>query len=83
MYSRMQPFHRPELQDLLDRRIDVLVSYDIYEDDGKAKRDEDGNKITELRWCQGLITNVYEKSQPTVRVLWDATKDVDASIQVE
>ena len=77
MYSRMQPFHRPELQDLLDRRIDVLVSYDSYDDDGKAKRDEDGNKITELRWCQGLVTNVYEKSQPTVRVLWDATEDVD------
>ena len=51
MYSRMQPFDRPGLQDLLDRRIDVLVSYDSYDDDGKAKRDEDGNKITELRWC--------------------------------
>ena len=24
-----------------------------------------------------MVTNVYEKSQPTVRVLWDATEDVD------
>jgi hypothetical protein len=77
MYSRMQPFYRPELQDLLDRRIDVLVEYDIYDDEGKTKRDADGEKITVLRWCQGLVTNVYEKNQPTVRVLWDATEDVN------
>ena len=24
-----------------------------------------------------MVTNVYEKSQPTKRVLWDATEDVD------
>ena len=66
MYSRLQPFYRPELCDLYGKRIDYLASF-------KIEGAED-----ELRWCQGEVTKVYDdKRQPTVRVLWDEMTDVD------
>ncbi|KAL7552655.1 hypothetical protein ACHAWF_015887 [Thalassiosira exigua] len=65
IYSRMQPFHRPELADLLDKRIDVYYEFDLL---GGGK---------DMRWCQGKVIEVYEnRSKPTVRVEWDAMKDV-------
>ena len=68
MYALMQPFYRPELVELEDRRIDVLCSIDL----------TDNEKV--LRWCQGKVLSVVEgKSKPTVRVCWDAMSDVKGS----
>ena len=67
MYSILQPFSRPDVSELINRRIDVLVSFDVK-----------GHDIPQLRWCQGEVVDVYEnKRQPTVRVLWDPMPDVD------
>ena len=60
----MQPFERPELEDLLGRRIDANYEVIVGGD-------------SELKWCQGEVIHVYEdKSKPTVRVLWDPTPDI-------
>ena len=64
IYYRMQPFERPDIADLLGRRIDVNWEVIV-----------DGRPV--LKWCQGEVINVYEdKSKPTVRVLWDPTPDI-------
>ena len=64
LYSRMQPFERPNIEDLLERRIDVQYMCDV---DGKPT----------LRWCQGEVVEVYDdRKKPTVKVLWDATPDI-------
>ena len=73
IYSRMQPFYRPELCDLQDRRIDVLTEFKV-----KVGRRE----VPELRWCQGEVIHVYDdKAKPTVRVKWDPLPDVEGGNQ--
>ena len=65
MYSQLQPFSRPELSDLVGRRIDVLSAFEL--DDGSST----------LRWCQGEVLSVVEGSRdPAVEVEWDAMPDV-------
>ena len=71
IYARMQPFYRPELEDLVGRRIDVLYSL-------KAG----GNDV--LRWCQGEVLEVCENvSSPKVKVAWDPTPDIEGSEEGE
>jgi hypothetical protein len=63
MYSQLQPFSRPELTELIGKRIDVLCSFDI--DIRKGTK--------ELRWCQGEVMEIVEGARdPTVKVKWDA-----------
>ena len=73
IYSRMQPFYRPNLDELLERRIDVLTGFDII-----------GKNEQELRWCQGKVIKVYDdKPKPTVQVEWDPLPDIEGGNQTE
>jgi hypothetical protein len=66
MYSQLQPFSRPELTELIGKRIDVLCSFDI--DIRKGSK--------ELRWCQGEVLEIVEGArESTVKVKWDAQLD--------
>ena len=69
MYSLLQPFSRPNVNELLGQRIDVLYSCTLPGDGGNV-----------LRWCQGEVIEIYTgKQKPTVRVLWDPMPDVEGS----
>ena len=69
MYSLLQPFSRPNVNELLGRRIDVLYSCTLPGDGGNV-----------LRWCQGEVIEVCTgRQKPTVRVLWDPMPDVEGS----
>lgn len=57
MHSQLQPFSRPNLNDLIDKRIDVLYDVDL----------EDSKKG--LRWCQGTVVSVIDDKN--VQVDWD------------
>lgn len=71
MYSTLQPFNRPDLDELLNKRIDVLTSFEIKNIDGTHKE-------WKLQWCQGEVNRVYDnRAKPTVQVLWDAMPDCD------
>jgi hypothetical protein len=61
----MQPLYCPELNELIDRRIDVLYSFQL----------DSGEKALQL--CQGkVIKLLMEKTKPTVVVHWDSMTDV-------
>jgi hypothetical protein len=47
MYSHLQPFSRPEVSELVGKRIDVLFSVDI-------------DARNSLRWCQGEVIGVVD-----------------------
>ena len=65
MYSQLQPFSRPDLDELVRKRIDVLSPFKM--DDGRV----------ELRWHQGEVLSVVEGAKdPTVEVEWDPMEDV-------
>jgi hypothetical protein len=66
IFSVMQPLYCPELDELMDKRIDVLYSFQL--DSGeKAKQ-----------WCQGKVIKILtEKTKPTVVVRWDSMPNVD------
>ncbi len=69
MYSLLQPFSRPNVNELLGRRIDMLYSCTLPGDGGNL-----------LRWCQGEVIEIYTgKQKPTVCVLWDPMPDVEGS----
>ena len=71
IYARMQPFYRPEVEDLVGRRIDVLYSLKV-----------NGNDV--LRWCQGEVLEVCENiSIPKVKVAWDPAPDIAGSEEGE
>ena len=72
MYSRMQPFFRPELADLIGKRIDVLIDFVM-----------EGDEENKPRWCQGEVIEVAEKCEPTVMVHWDPMSDVNDGDQYE
>jgi hypothetical protein len=56
-FSVMQPLYCPELNELIDRRIDVLYSFQL----------DLGEKA--LQWCQGKVIKLLtEKTKPTVVV---------------
>jgi hypothetical protein len=65
IFSVMQPLYCPELDELINKRIDVLYSFVL----GL------GEKV--LRWCQGKVIKVLpENAKPMVVVLWDPMPDV-------
>jgi hypothetical protein len=69
IYLLLQPFSRPNVNELLGRRIDILCSCTLPGDGGSV-----------LRWCQGKVIEVYTgRQKPTVRVLWDPMPDVEGS----
>ena len=71
MYSQLQPYHRPRIEDLLNKRIDVLYPFDV---------NVDGTVEKHRRWCQGDVIEVCEnRTKPTVKVRWDAMPDVEGS----
>lgn len=58
IYSALQPLVCPEPDELVDKRIDVLYSFQLTSDGDKA-----------LRWCQGKVIEVItDQRVPTVRV---------------
>ncbi len=66
IFSVMQPLYCPELDELINKRIDVLYSFLL----------GSGEKV--LRWCQGKVIKVLmEKAKLTVVVRWDAMPDVE------
>jgi len=66
IFSVMQPLYCPELDELMDKRIDVLYSFQL----------DSGEKA--LRWCQGKVIKILtEKTKPTIVVRWDPMPDVD------
>lgn len=67
IYSRMQPFDRPEVETLLNRRIDYLCTFD------------EGTKDEQLCWCQGEVIEVDKNpNKPnTVTVYWDPVPNSD------
>ena len=67
MYALLQPFDRPDIKELKDRRIDVLSFMTVT---------VDGKKKSVGRWCQGKVIRVYDSKQPMVQVLWDPMPDV-------
>ena len=71
MFSELQPFVRPELDDLMHKRIDVLCGVDVENELTKEKE-----KV--LRWCQGEVKEIVKaKNPPKVLVQWDATPDIE------
>ena len=71
MFSELQPFVRPELDDLMYKRIDVLCGVDVENELTKEKE-----KV--LRWCQGEVKEIVKaKNPPKVLVQWDATPDIE------
>ncbi len=61
----MQPLYCPELDELINKRSDVLYSFVL------------GSREKLLRWCQGKVIQVLpEKVKPTVVVHWDPMPDV-------
>ena len=66
IFSVMQPLYCPELDDLMNKRIDVLYSFQL--DLGEQA----------LQWCQGKVIKILtEKTKPTVVVRWVPMPDVD------
>ena len=69
MYSLLQPFSRPNVNELIGQGIDVLYSCTLPGGGGNV-----------LRWCQGEVIEIYTgRQKPTVRVLWDPMPDVEGS----
>ena len=68
MYSTMQAPFPPDLEELEEKRIDVLFKLRV------------GNESV-LRWCQGKVTKVYpqDEKENTVVVQWDPTPDIEGS----
>ena len=65
MHSQLQPFSRPDLNDLIDRRIDVLYNV-VLEDSTES-----------LRWCQGKVISVIDDKN--VEVDWDPAPNITDS----
>ena len=69
MYLLLQPFSRPNVNELLGGQIYVLYSCTL---------PGDGENV--LRWCQGEAIEVCTgRQKPTVCVLWDPMPDVEGS----
>ena len=63
MYSQLQPFSRPKVEDLIGTRIDVLWG-DIFDDNNSV-----------LKWCQGEVLRVIAGTK--VEVKWDPAPDIE------
>ncbi len=63
--SVMQSLYCPELDELVDKRIDVLYSFQL------------GSGEKALQWFQGKVIKILmEKTKPTVVVRWDPMPNV-------
>ena len=51
MYSTLQPFNQSDLDELLNKRIDILTYFEI-------KNIDDTHKEWKLQWCQGEVNHV-------------------------
>jgi hypothetical protein len=72
IFSVLQPLVCPEPDELLDKRIDVLYSFQLTSDGDRA-----------LRWCQGKVIEVItDRRVPTVSVCWDPMPDVEGKEDV-
>ena len=60
---------RPDLNELIDRRIDVLYEVEL------------GDSTKDLRWCQGKVISVI--NEKTVEVDWDPAPGIAGSRRVE
>ncbi len=66
IFSVMQPLYCPKLDKLINKRIDVLHSFQL----------DSGEKA--LRWCQEKVIKILmEKTKPTVVVRWDPMPNVE------
>jgi hypothetical protein len=66
IFSVMQPLYCPELDKLMDKRIDVLHSFQL------------GSGEKALQWCQGKVIKILmEKTKTNVVVHWDPMPDVE------
>jgi hypothetical protein len=66
IFSVMQPLYCLELDELINKRIDVLYSFHL----------DSGEKA--LQWCQGKVIKILtEKMKPTVVVRWDPMPKVE------
>jgi hypothetical protein len=63
MHSQLQPFSRPDIEDLIGKRIDVLCSVEV-DDNAQA-----------LKWCQGKVLSVIAENK--VEVEWDPAPDIE------
>ena len=63
MYSNMQPWSKPELDELVGKRIDVLCTVEL-----------DSNEKV-LKWCQGEVVKVVGENK--VEVEWDPALDIE------
>jgi hypothetical protein len=63
MHSQLQPFSRPDIEDLIGKRIDVLCSVEL-DDNAQA-----------LKWCQGKVLSVIADNK--VEVEWDPAPDIE------
>ena len=63
MHSQLQPFSRPDLEELIGKRIDVLCSVEM------------DDKTNSLKWCQGKVLNVIAENK--VEVEWDPAPDIE------
>jgi hypothetical protein len=62
----MQPLYCPELDELMNKRINVLYSFQL------------GSGEKAIQWCQGKeIKILMEKTKSTVAVRWDPMPDVE------
>ena len=68
MYSQLQPCIRLELVNLLEQRIDVIITFLVTVGDKQEEQD---------RWCQGVVKSVLKYlRQPLVIANWDGMPDV-------
>ena len=66
IFSVMQPLYCLELDELINKRIDVLYSFHL----------DSGEKA--LQWCQGKVIKILtETMKPTVVVRWDPMPKVE------
>jgi hypothetical protein len=63
MHSQLQPFSRPDVEDLIGKRIDVLCSVEM------------DDKTNALKWCQGKVLSVIAENK--VEVEWDPAPDIE------
>ena len=63
MHSNMQPWSKPELDELVGKRIDVLCTVEL----------DNNEKV--FKWCQGEVVKVVGENK--VEVEWDPAPDIE------
>jgi hypothetical protein len=71
MYSQLQPFSCPEINDFIGRMIDVLSSFDL----------DIKQKTSKLGCFQGKVLSIIEGTRkPMVEVEWESLMHWDTRI---